>query len=265
MRKDAFFRIASMSKPITGGGDPDPDGRGPTAADRSGVRFIPEFKDTKVAIETAPVSARRQRATGTRRGVLHDAGRARDHDPDLLTHTSGLESGTLGNRIGARMSPRNTSFTLEKYVPTLGQVPLDFQPGSRWSYSLLAGMETLGRIVEVASGMTFDQFLKQRLFDPLEMTDTTLCLPPRNWRARSRCTTAVTENSRASRRPVGCQRRRCSPAAAGCGRRRGLHALRHDAGEWRRLERQAHPQPAHGGLDGDQSRRRPVFRHRRQR
>jgi len=65
------------------------------------------------------------------------------------------------------------TFNLEKYVPTLGQVPLDFQPGSRWSYSLLAGMETLGRIVEVTSGMTFDQFLKQRLFAPLEMIDTT--------------------------------------------------------------------------------------------
>ena len=51
-------------------------------------------------------------------------------------------------------------------------MPLDFQPGTRWSYSALAGIETLGRIVEVASGLPFDQFLKQRLFDPLEMPDT---------------------------------------------------------------------------------------------
>src|SRR6185295_6572094 len=54
----------------------------------------------------------------------------------------------------------------------LGAVPLDFQPGTEWRYSSLAGMETLGRIVEVASGLTFDQFLKQRIFDPLGMKDT---------------------------------------------------------------------------------------------
>ena len=81
---------------------------------------------------------------------------------DLLTHTSGLESGGAGTRAGARMAPRSTTSTLANYIPTLGQVPLDFQPGTRWSYSALAGIETLGRIVEVASGLTFDQFLKQR-------------------------------------------------------------------------------------------------------
>ena len=70
------------------------------------------------------------------------------------------------------MAPRSTASNLAKYIPTLGQVPLDFQPGTQWRYSALAGIETLGRIVEVASGLTFDQFLKQRLFDPLEMTDT---------------------------------------------------------------------------------------------
>jgi len=136
-------------------------------------RFIPEFKDTKVAIETAPYrpAANGQPARDAAYYTL-PAERAITIR-DLLTHTSGLQSGTLGNRIGARTAPRTMTFDLAKYVPTLGQVPLDFQPGSRWSYSLLAGMETLGRIVEVASGMTFDQFLKQRLFDPLEMTDTT--------------------------------------------------------------------------------------------
>ena len=51
-------------------------------------------------------------------------------------------------------------------------MPLDFQPGTAWRYSALAGIETLGRIVEVVSGMTFDQFLKQRIFDPLGMRDT---------------------------------------------------------------------------------------------
>jgi len=172
MRKDAIFRIASMSKPITAVAILILMEEGKLRLTDPVSRFIPEFKDTKVAIETAPY---RPAANGqpARDAAYYTMPAERSITiRDLLTHTSGLQSGALGNRIGARMSPRNTSFSLEKYVPTLGQVPLDFQPGSRWSYSLLAGMETLGRIVEVASGMTFDQFLKQRLFDPLEMTDT---------------------------------------------------------------------------------------------
>jgi len=173
MRKDAIFRIASMSKPITAVAILILMEEGRLRITDPVSRFIPEFKDTKVAIETAPY---RPAANGqpARDAAYYTMPAERAITVrDLLTHTSGLQSGTLGNRIGARTAPRNPSFTLEKYVPTLGQVPLDFQPGSRWSYSLLAGMETLGRIVEVASGMTFDQFLKQRLFDPLEMTDTT--------------------------------------------------------------------------------------------
>src|SRR2546428_2618773 len=89
-----------------------------------------------------------------------------------MTHTSGLESGCAGTREGARMSPRKTDSTLAAYIPTLGAVPLDFQPGAQWRYSALAGIETLGRIVEIASGQTFDQFLKTRIFDPLGMKDT---------------------------------------------------------------------------------------------
>ena len=173
MRKDAIFRIASMSKPITAVAILILMEEGKLRLTDPVSRFIPEFKDTKVAIETAPY---RPAANGqpARDAAYYTMPAERAITiRDLLTHTSGLQSGTLGNRIGARTAPRTMTFDLAKYVPTLGQVPLDFQPGSRWSYSLLAGMETLGRIVEVASGMTFDQFLKQRLFDPLEMTDTT--------------------------------------------------------------------------------------------
>jgi len=173
MRKDAIFRIASMSKPITAVAILILMEEGKLRLTDPVSRFIPEFKDTKVAIETAPY---RPAANGqpARDAAYYTMPAERAITiRDLLTHTSGLQSGTLGNRIGARTAPRTMTFDLAKYVPTLGQVPLDFQPGSRWSYSLLAGMETLGRIVEVASGMTFDQFLKQRLFDPLEMIDTT--------------------------------------------------------------------------------------------
>ena len=173
MRKDAVFRIASMSKPITAVAILILMEEGKLRLTDPVSRFIPEFKDTKVAIETAPYRPAANGQPARDAGYYTMPAERAITIRDLLTHTSGLQSGTLGNRIGARTAPRTMTFDLAKYVPTLGQVPLDFQPGSRWSYSLLAGMETLGRIVEVASGMTFDQFLKQRLFDPLEMTDTT--------------------------------------------------------------------------------------------
>jgi CubicO group peptidase (beta-lactamase class C family) len=89
-----------------------------------------------------------------------------------MTHTSGLESGGAGSREGERIAPRKTSDNLAGYIPKLGAVPLDFQPGTMWRYSALAGIEVLGRIVEVVSGQTLDVFLKQRIFDPLGMKDT---------------------------------------------------------------------------------------------
>ena len=173
MRKDAIFRIASMSKPITGVAILMLMEEGKLRLTDPVSRFIPEFKDSKVAVVKTPAmpAANGQPA---REAVFYTVPAEREITiRDLLTHTSGLESGALGNRVGARLAPRSTASTLAAYVPTLGQVPLDFQPGSRWTYSLLAGMETLGRIVEIASGIPFDQFLNQRLFDPLEMTDTT--------------------------------------------------------------------------------------------
>ena len=176
MRKDAIFRMASMSKPVTGVAILMLMEDGKVRLTDPVSRFIPEFKNTKVAIvKTAAVSPGAPPAAGTppRDPEIYTVPAEREITiRDLMTHTSGLESGGAGSREGARMSPRNTSSTLAAYVPALGVVPLDFQPGTQWRYSALAGIETLGRIVEVASGQTFDQFLKARLFDPLGMKDT---------------------------------------------------------------------------------------------
>ena len=90
---------------------------------------------------------------------------------DLLTHTSGLVSGTISTAEAAKIQ-RKPGDTLADYLPKLSQVPLEFQPGSRWTYSPGAGFDTLGRIVEIVSGQSLDQFLKQRIFEPLGMKDT---------------------------------------------------------------------------------------------
>ena len=98
---------------------------------------------------------------------------------DLLTHTSGVVSGTISN-FANRAVGAGPKETLADYIPRLGKVPVEFQPGTRWAYSAAAGFDVLSRIVEVASGMPIDRFLKQRLFDPLEMKDTTYIVPTSN-------------------------------------------------------------------------------------
>jgi CubicO group peptidase (beta-lactamase class C family) len=88
-----------------------------------------------------------------------------------LTHTSGLVSGTFSQREAAKVALKGGE-SLADYLPRLAATPLEFQPGTRWAYSAQAGFDTLLRIVEVASGIAADQFLRQRLFEPLGMKDT---------------------------------------------------------------------------------------------
>jgi CubicO group peptidase (beta-lactamase class C family) len=175
MRKDAIFRMASMSKPVTGVAILMLMEEGKVRLTDPVSRFIPEFKSTKVAMLKTPAGPATSPAPGQMPAApeIYTVPAEREITVrDLMTHTSGLESGGAGTREGARISPRSTSSTLAAYIPTLGVVPLDFQPGTQWRYSALAGIETLGRIVEIASGQTFDQFLKTRIFDPLGMKDT---------------------------------------------------------------------------------------------
>ncbi|MEQ1726790.1 MAG: serine hydrolase domain-containing protein [Vicinamibacterales bacterium] len=179
MRKDAIFRIASMSKPVTGVAIAMLMEEGKVRLTDPVSRFIPSFKDTQVAVikpgYVAPAVPAGQPAPVPDYYTV-PANREMTVK-DLLTHTSGLESGSLGNRVGGRIAPRDVKKTLADQVPNLAKVPLDFQPGSQWTYSLLAGMDTLSRIVEVASGQTYDQFLRQRLFEPLGMKDTGFFVP----------------------------------------------------------------------------------------
>ena len=94
---------------------------------------------------------------------------------DLLTHGSGLMSGGLGNGAAPR---REATDTLATFIPKLASVPLDFQPGTLWRSSGQAGFDVLSRIVEIASGLPYDRFLRERLFDPLGMKDTGFFAPP---------------------------------------------------------------------------------------
>ncbi len=180
MPKDAIFRLASMSKPIGAVAVMMMVEEGKVRLNDPVSRFIPEFKQARVAVpKGGPAAGAPSGAPG--------GGRGRGGPPpevdlvpsraitvrDLLTHTSGLmSSGPSQQTAAADVQRAGPNDTLATYVPKLGAVALDFQPGTQWRYSGLHGFDVLCRIVEVASGMTIDRFMQQRLFDPLGMKDT---------------------------------------------------------------------------------------------
>jgi len=174
MMKDALFRLASSTKPITAAAILILMEEGKLKLTDPVWKYIPEFKNSKVAIEAvrtpAPMSDQGP-ATGER---YYTVPANRDVTIiDLLTHTSGLASGGItAPDVQKLLQARTATETLADFIPHLGTLPLDFQPGTEWRYSGLAGFDTLGRIVEIVSGSTFDRFLRQRLFEPLGMNNT---------------------------------------------------------------------------------------------
>ena len=99
----------------------------------------------------------------------------------LLTHTSGLtydflEDSPVGELYRRAKLLNNAERTLEELVQALTQLPLAYQPGSRWHYSL--GIDVATRLIEIMSGQPLHQFLRETLFDPLGMVDTGFCVPP---------------------------------------------------------------------------------------
>jgi CubicO group peptidase (beta-lactamase class C family) len=94
----------------------------------------------------------------------------------LLTHSSGLMSGGLGAAVSGR--GKQERGTLARYAPTLGEVPLDFHPGTRRAYSGTTGLDVVARIIEIVSGTPFNEFVQRRILDPLEMNDTHYNVPP---------------------------------------------------------------------------------------
>ena len=182
MTKDALFRLASSSKPVTATAILMLMEEGKLKLTDPVAKYIPEFKNSKVALEAV------------RGAVPMSDGTPAAGDPyyvvpanheitiiDLLTHTSGLATGGITNAdFQALLKARKPTDTLADFIPRLGPLALDFHPGTKWSYSGLAGFDTLGRIVEIVSGLTFDQFLRQRLFEPLAMNNSWFNIPEKD-------------------------------------------------------------------------------------
>jgi len=138
MVADTVFAIASMTKPITAASVMILNDEGKLKLDDPVSKYIPAFKDTKLAGGNMPAREITIR--------------------DCLRHTNGLVS-----------DQRNVG-TLANTVELLAKSELAFEPGSKWQYG--PGLSVAGRIVEIVSGMPFDQFLAERIFTPLEMKQT---------------------------------------------------------------------------------------------
>ena len=180
MQKDAIFRIMSMTKPVVGVSIMMMIEEGKVRLTDPASKFIPELKDLKVAVPMAGATNAPGAANAPAGGRGNAGAEPRYYTVpaereitirDLLTHTSGLVSGGLSGTEARKVALKGKE-SLADYIPRLGGVPLDFQPGTRWAYSAQAGFDVLARIVEVVSKMPFDQFAKTRIFDPLGMKDT---------------------------------------------------------------------------------------------
>jgi CubicO group peptidase (beta-lactamase class C family) len=174
MTPTTMFRIASMTKPIVGVAVMMLIEEGKLRLNDPVSRYIPEFRGMRVGQIQAGGEERaepRFDRIAARRDITLK---------DLLTHVSGLGSGQMGDADIAKVA-RKDGEKLADYIPRLGSTTLEFQPGSRWTYSPLAGFETLGRVIEIASGMPLDRFVRTRIFDPLGMNDITFWPSETEW------------------------------------------------------------------------------------
>jgi CubicO group peptidase (beta-lactamase class C family) len=171
MRPDTIFRICSMSKPITSVAVMMLYEEGHFLLDEPVSKYLPEFKNPKVLVK--PSAGTPYTIPATREITIRD----------LLRHTSGIsynwnvDLGPLYKdaNVGHGMLPYDG--TIEDNTDRLAKMPLLFNPGERFEYGLNA--DVLGRLVEVVSGKTFDEFLRTRIFEPLGMKDTYF-FPPDN-------------------------------------------------------------------------------------
>jgi len=174
MKKDDIFRIASQSKAITSTAVMMLWEEGKFRLDDPISKYIPEFKNPQV-LKSFRYSDTSYTTTPADKeiSIRH-----------LLTHTSGLGYGDIDGderiklihkKEGIAIAFSTENISIEENIKKLAKLPLHHNPGEKFTYSL--GIDVLGYFIEVVSGMPFDKFLRERLFDPLGMDDTWFYLP----------------------------------------------------------------------------------------
>jgi CubicO group peptidase (beta-lactamase class C family) len=202
MRPDTIFQIMSMSKPVTGVGIMILVDDGLLSLSDPVEKHLPEYRGQTVtggAKPSRPITIR-----------------------DLMTHTSGMPGGSPEALRGPR---GNWDHTLGEVVAIESQMQLAGEPGLKWRYSN-AGIATLGRIIEVVSGQPFERFMRERIFEPLGMSDTSYFLPSEK---RSRLAAVYTDENGTLRRSSADRYREGSKYAAPEG---GLYSVATDLGNF---------------------------------
>jgi CubicO group peptidase (beta-lactamase class C family) len=170
MTTDTIFRLYSMSKAITSAAAMMLVDDGKLRLDDPVSKYIPAFAEAKVAVEKRDENGR---------PVLASEPVSRPiRIEDLLRHTSGLTYGFYGDsmvrKLYANADLFDGDFDNALFAERLAKLPLAEQPGTLWDYG--HSTDVLGRVIEVASGQSLFQFEKQRLLDPLGMTETAFYL-----------------------------------------------------------------------------------------
>ena len=162
MKPDSIFRIYSMSKAITTTAALILFDEGKYDLDDPVAKYIPEFKELLVWRDGRADPAKRQMTVR-----------------DLMRHTSGLSYGFLGNspveKRYRKDKPIDRESSLPSMVKKLSDIPLAFEPGTKWQYSV--SIDVLGRLIEIRSGRPFEDFLALRICKPLDMKDTAFVVP----------------------------------------------------------------------------------------
>lgn len=172
MQTDTMFRIASMSKVVAAAAILQLAEEGKVRLTDPVSRFIPQFAELEVGVAKGPTAAAQSGFGGPPPEFYTVPAERAITVLDLLTHTSGVMSGRISNSVGQPATAKRHDVGL-RYVEEIAAAPLEFQPGARWAYSALVGFDVLSRIVEVASGQSFDEYLAARIFQPLGMQDVT--------------------------------------------------------------------------------------------
>jgi CubicO group peptidase (beta-lactamase class C family) len=171
MRLDTIHRIYSMTKPITSVAVMMLYEEGKFQLNDPVGKYLPEFAKMQVAID--------EKDPQTGKPTLKTAPAKRPITVrDLLRHTAGLTYGFFSDTLvdqEYRKARILSDLNLAEFVTNLSKIPLLHEPGARWHYSV--SVDVLGRLVEVLSGKTFDQFLQERIFAPLDMRDTGFYVP----------------------------------------------------------------------------------------
>jgi CubicO group peptidase (beta-lactamase class C family) len=167
MERDTILRFYSMSKPITSVAVMMLVEEGKIGLDDPVAKHLPEFKGVKVFV----------RANGD--GFDTESAQREPTVRDLLRHTAGLTYGFFGNTpVDAKYNSLGVlapGGSLADMTKKLGELPLLYQPGTKWNYSVAT--DVLGRLVEVASRQSLDEYFAERIFRPLDMRDTAFFVP----------------------------------------------------------------------------------------